>query len=151
MSGHVATGTFRRSAWPPRLVIGASVVSAIVALAIIGPSIAPYDPTSFAVRVRLMPPSATHWFGTDEFGRDVLSRVLSGAHYSLAIGFGATAICLALGVSLGQAAAFHRGVVEAAIMRTVDNSRSPNSGRGPSLAKWGFLLQTPRNSRRAST
>ena len=120
MSGQIAAGSLRGSAWPPRLVLGASVVSAIVALAIIGPSIAPYDPTSFAVRVRLMPPSATHWFGTDEFGRDVLSRVLSGAHYSLAIGFGATGICLVIGVSLGLAAAFHRRVVEAAIMRTVD-------------------------------
>lgn len=120
MSGHAAAGSFRRSVWTPRLVLGASVVSTIVALAIIGPSIAPYDPTSFAVRVRLMPPSAAHWFGTDEFGRDVLSRVLSGAHYSLAIGVGATGICLVIGVSLGLAAAFHRGVVEAVIMRTVD-------------------------------
>ena len=54
----------------------------------------PYDPTAFAVRFRLQPPSALHPFGTDEFGRDVLSRVLAGAHLSLATGFGAMAISL---------------------------------------------------------
>jgi peptide/nickel transport system permease protein len=120
MSGTQAAGVLRHTQFPPRLAIGAIVVTAIALLAIIGPAIAPYDPTSFAVRERLASPSMTHWFGTDEFGRDVLSRVLSGAHYSLAIGFGATGISLAIGVSLGLIAAFHRGVVEEAIMRTVD-------------------------------
>ena len=61
-----------------------------------------------------------HWFGTDEFGRDVLSRVIAGAHYSLAMGLGAMLISLLLGVPLGLVAAFHRGVVEEAIMRSVD-------------------------------
>ena len=72
------------------------------------------------MRLRLVAPSLAHPFGTDEFGRDVLSRVLAGAHLSLAIGFGATAISLALGVPLGLLAAFHRGGVERRIMRTVD-------------------------------
>jgi peptide/nickel transport system permease protein len=62
----------------------------------------------------------THLFGTDEFGRDVLSRVLAGAHLSLAIGFGAMLISLLIGVPLGLLAAFHRGVVQEVIMRTVD-------------------------------
>jgi peptide/nickel transport system permease protein len=109
----------RRS--PPRTVlIGAGIVLAIAVLAVLGNAIAPYDPTAFAVRERFSSPSVAHWFGTDEFGRDVFSRVLTGARYSLGIGFGATLISLMLGVPLGLLAAFYRGRVEAAIMRSMD-------------------------------
>lgn len=69
---------------------------------------------------RLAPPGLLHPFGTDEFGRDVFSRVLAGAHLSLAIGFRAMLISLLFGVPLGLLAAFHRGATEAIIMRTVD-------------------------------
>jgi peptide/nickel transport system permease protein len=116
----VALAQPRRQSAPRGLFIGAAIVVVIVILAILGDAIAPYDPTAFAVRERFSPPSAVHWFGTDEFGRDVLSRVLAGAHYSLAIGFGATAISLALGVPLGLLAAFHRGAFEAILMRAMD-------------------------------
>ncbi len=105
---------------PRGLLIGAGIVLTIALLAALGNAIAPYDPTAFAVRERFSPPSGTHWFGTDEFGRDVLSRVVSGAHYSLAIGFGATAISLTLGVPLGLLAAFHRGAFDGIIMRAMD-------------------------------
>jgi peptide/nickel transport system permease protein len=105
---------------PPVLLLGIAVLSVIVVVAVIGIWFTPYDPTAFAVRVRLMPPSWGHPFGTDEFGRDVLSRVLAGAHLSIAIGFGAMLISLAIGVPLGLLAAFHRGLTETAIMRTVD-------------------------------
>ena len=96
------------------------MVAAIAVLAVAGPWIAPYDPAAFAIQSRLHPPSADHWFGTDEYGRDVLSRVLLGAPYSLAIGFGATGIALAVGVPLGLVAAFARPFAAGAIMRTVD-------------------------------
>jgi peptide/nickel transport system permease protein len=102
------------------LLIGGLVVVAVVILAVAGPLLTPYDPTAFAVRVRFAPPSLAHWFGTDEFGRDVLSRVLTGAHYSLAMGFGAMLISLVCGVPLGLLAAFHRGWIEEVIMRAVD-------------------------------
>jgi peptide/nickel transport system permease protein len=105
---------------PRTLVLGGGITVAIAALAILGPALTPYNPTAFAVRLRLSPPSLVHWFGTDEFGRDVLSRVIAGAHYSLAMGLGAMLISLLLGVPLGLVAAFHRGVVEEAIMRSVD-------------------------------
>lgn len=119
MSGIAILRLGRRA--PPRAVlVGAGVVGTIVLLALLGSWIAPYDPTAFAVRARFSSPSLTHLFGTDEFGRDVFSRVLAGAHYSLAIGFGATAISLAIGVPLGLVAAFHRGFVEETIMRAVD-------------------------------
>jgi peptide/nickel transport system permease protein len=105
---------------PSTLALGASFLAIILIAAIVGTWITPYDPTAFAVRVRLQPPSALHPFGTDEFGRDVLSRVLAGAHLSLATGFGAMMISLLIGVPLGLIAAFHRGAVQEVIMRAVD-------------------------------
>lgn len=110
----------RRRRLPGTLVVGVVVVAAFVLLAVLGPWIAPFDPDAFSVRARLQPPSAIHLFGTDEFGRDVLSRVLAGAHYSLLMGFGATALSLAFGIPLGLIAAFDRGAVGEAIMRAVD-------------------------------
>ena len=105
---------------PPALVLGATFLAIIVVAAIVGYWVTPYDPTAFAVRSRLQPPSALHPFGTDEFGRDVLSRILAGAHLSLATGFGAMVISLVVGVPLGLVAAFHRGAVQEIIMRAVD-------------------------------
>lgn len=110
----------RRRRVPVSLVVGFSVLATVVALGIVGIWRTPFDPTQFAVRFRLMPPSILHPFGTDEYGRDVLSRVLAGAHLSLAIGFGAMLISLAIGVPLGLLAAFHRGLTETVIMRAVD-------------------------------
>jgi len=110
----------KRRRQPRILLLGGAILATIIALAVIGAWVTPYDPTAFAVRVRLDPPSLAHWFGTDEFGRDVFSRVLAGAHLSLAIGFGAMLISLVFGVPLGMLAAFHRGAVEDIIMRSVD-------------------------------
>ena len=111
-----------RSAWRRHatLVAGGVVLAVIVVLAIVSIWVTPYDPAAFAIRVRLQGPTWAHWFGTDEFGRDVLSRVLAGAHHSLVMGFAATAISLAIGVPLGLAAAFYRGPVDEAIMRGID-------------------------------
>jgi peptide/nickel transport system permease protein len=105
---------------PRTLIVGGIIVAAICILAAIGPWITPFEPDAFAVRERLLPPSTAHWFGTDEFGRDVFSRVLAGAHHSLLMGFGATALSLTIGVPLGMIAAFRRGWTEEVIMRGVD-------------------------------
>jgi len=112
--------TLPRLSAPSALVLGGALLLLIGLAAVVGIWFTPYDPAAFAVRERLQPPSALHPFGTDEFGRDVLSRVLAGAHLSLATGFGAMAISLAVGVPLGLIAAFHRGVTEEVIMRSVD-------------------------------
>ncbi|MCC7427527.1 MAG: ABC transporter permease [Alphaproteobacteria bacterium] len=115
-----ANGALRRRRLPRQLVIGGTIVGAIVLLAILAPWIAPYSYDAFDIPNRLKGPSAANWLGTDEFGRDVLSRVMVGAGLSLSMGFGATAISLAFGVPLGLMAAYFRGLAEEAIMRTID-------------------------------
>ncbi|MGA9867472.1 MAG: ABC transporter permease [Acetobacteraceae bacterium] len=102
------------------LLLGGGALVIIAIVAIIGLRYTPYNPDAFAVHLRLTPPSLAHPFGTDEFGRDVLSRVLAGAHLSIAIGFGAMLVSLALGVPLGLLAAFDRGWLGVAIMRGAD-------------------------------
>lgn len=104
----------------PALLLGGGALAVIAVVAIIGLWYTPYAPDAFAVRLRLAAPSLAHPFGTDEFGRDVLSRALAGAHLSLAIGFGAMLVSLVLGVPLGLLAAFDRGWTSAAIMRAAD-------------------------------
>jgi len=105
---------------PSALVLGGTLLAIVATAVIVGMWVTPYDPTVFAVRARLQPPSALHPFGTDEFGRDVLARVLAGGHLSLATGFGAMIISLVVGVPLGLLAAFHRGVTQEVIMRSMD-------------------------------
>ncbi|MGI4943889.1 MAG: ABC transporter permease [Janthinobacterium lividum] len=105
---------------PSVLLVGGVLVALIVAACLLGTVWTPFDPAAFAVRARLQPPGALHPFGTDEFGRDVLSRVLAGGYLSLTVGVGAMAISLCLGVPLGLLAAFHRGWPDEVIMRGVD-------------------------------
>lgn len=104
----------------PALVAGGGLLALLVVAAVAGIWVTPYDPTAFAVRIRLQPPSLVHPFGTDEFGRDVFSRVLAGAHLSLAIGFGAMVLSLVVGVPLGFWAAFSRGWPGGVILRVTD-------------------------------
>lgn len=90
------------------LLIGGIVLGLLVLLALIGPLLTPYDPYAMKVVERLKPPSASHWLGTDEFGRDLLTRVLYGARVSISIGLAVTALSSALGLIIGIYAAFYR-------------------------------------------
>jgi peptide/nickel transport system permease protein len=105
---------------PTKLWIGAAVVFALVVIAVLAPLIAPYPYSGVYLLERLKPPSLHHWFGTDEFGRDVLSRTLYGARLSLLIGFGATLISLSIGVPLGLIAGYKRGRIDEWLMRGAD-------------------------------
>lgn len=102
------------SAW------GAAVVLALVAVALLAPVLAPYDPYATNPRIALQPPSWEHPFGTGVFGEDVFSRVIFGARLDLAIAFGAVAIALVVGCFLGAVAGYWEGVVGEGIMRVVD-------------------------------
>jgi peptide/nickel transport system permease protein len=105
---------------PLKLWVGASLVLLLIVLAAAAPWIVPYRYDEMNIMARLQPPSGEHWFGTDEFGRDVLSRTLMGARLSLLMGFGATAMSLLVGVPLGLFAGYRRGWPEEAIMRAMD-------------------------------
>ena len=96
------------------------IVLAIVALAaLLAPWLTPYDPATLKVLERLRSPGAAHWFGTDELGRDVFSRVIFGARYSLMIGALVVTISVICGVILGLAAGYFRRL-DGPIMRIVD-------------------------------
>lgn len=110
----------RRNQVPASLVVGTLVLLAIVVIAAIAPLIVPYPYDEMSILSRLKPPSLAHWLGTDEYGRDVLTRTLIGARATLVMGFGATAFSLVIGVPLGLLAGYRRGRVDEAIMRSMD-------------------------------
>jgi peptide/nickel transport system permease protein len=87
------------------LAVALSLVSGAVAVAILAPEIAPYDPLSQDIVTRLKGPSAAHWLGTDQLGRDVFSRILFGLRASLAVSASAVLSALAACGALGLAAA----------------------------------------------
>ena len=98
----------------------AAIVLLIVAV-VIGPSLVPFDELHIDVRHRFTPPPVDgHLFGTDQLGRDLLVRVLSGGRISLAIGFAAMLISTVFGTTIGVAAGYYGGLVNALLMRFVD-------------------------------
>jgi peptide/nickel transport system permease protein len=101
-------------------VAGGVVLLLLLLAATFAPLVAPYDPIKQDFRVEREPPSAAHLMGTDEFGRDVFSRVIWGARVSLQAGAIAASIALVAGSALGMLAAFYGGKADALIMRTMD-------------------------------
>jgi len=100
--------------------IGGAVVLVLAIMAVGAPLLAPHDPNKPDVKRILDSPSSRHWLGTDQIGRDVLSRMLYGARVSLAVGFVSVGIATAIGIALGAAAGYHGGTVDAGVMRLVD-------------------------------
>jgi peptide/nickel transport system permease protein len=90
----------------PAFWFGVVVLIAAVAVAVAGPWLAPYDPNANNLLHRLQSPSAAHWFGTDDLGRDIFSRMLAGARISIAFPFGAVALALVLGLPAGLLAGY---------------------------------------------
>lgn len=114
-------GRFARRFLQQRLAVASLVVlCALIVIAIIAPWIAPNDPFAQSLARVLAKPSPDHPLGTDELGRDVLSRLLMGARVSLLAAVQGTAVALAIGVPLGLIAGFFRGVVDRVIMIITD-------------------------------
>lgn len=101
-------------------VIGFLFIVFILILAVIGPNITPYDPNAYDYSAILAGPSARHLWGTDEFGRDVFSRILAGTQLSLGTALTASIIGTAAGVVFGLIAGFFGGIVDSLIMRVCD-------------------------------
>ncbi len=104
----------------PRILVGGTLVLLLVLVALLAPVLAPYDPTVVQMSVSLDPPSSAHWLGTDDLGRDVLSRTIWGSRISLSVGLIAVAIGLGVGVSLGLVAGYLGGLVDLLAMRVID-------------------------------
>jgi peptide/nickel transport system permease protein len=101
----------------PLVVIGAIVVLAWVVVAVAAPLVAPYGPLAQKVTDRLKPPSEAHLFGTDQLGRDILSRVIYGGRISLPVGLLVVLVALAVGGSVGALSGYGPGWVDTALMR----------------------------------
>jgi peptide/nickel transport system permease protein len=100
--------------------LGAVLVATLVAAAAVSLVWTPYPPTAIDIPHRLAAPSAAHWFGTDNLGRDVASEILAGSRISILVGVVAVGIGLAFGIVLGLIAAFSKGLVEDGIMKLSD-------------------------------
>ncbi|HZS32376.1 MAG TPA: ABC transporter permease [Methylomirabilota bacterium] len=109
----------RRGRRRPAAALGLVLVGAFLGLALAAPLVAPFDPTAQPAK-RLLPPSARHLLGTDDFGRDVFSRVVYGARVSLQVGLVSVGLALALGGTLGLVSGYCLGVVDALAGRVID-------------------------------
>src|SRR5689334_25160871 len=101
-------------------VVGLAVIAAFIVIAVFAPFVSPYDPIATSWSLVRKAPSAQHWFGTDELGRDVLARVVFGARASLLAGVISVGIALAIGVPLGLVAGYRGGFIDALISRITD-------------------------------
>jgi peptide/nickel transport system permease protein len=100
--------------------LGSAIVLVIALAAVIGPLVVPYDPAVQALPLRLDGPSAAHWFGLDELGRDILARVLAGARISFLVGLTVVSVSASVGTILGGVAGYFGGVLDDVISRVVD-------------------------------
>lgn len=116
----VAKAPPRRSRLHLSLAIGALVTALFVGMALVSYVWTPYNPTGIAILNKLKPPSATHLFGTDAFGRDVFSMIMAGARNSIFVAVVAVAVGAGAGVPLGAFAAARGGMVDNLVMRSTD-------------------------------
>jgi peptide/nickel transport system permease protein len=100
--------------------VGGFIVLLTIALALFGPAISPYDASSQELARRLEPPSAGHPFGLDELGRDILTRIASGARISLLVGLAVVSVSSVLGMFFGSVAGYFGGRVDDVISRVID-------------------------------
>ena len=126
--GEAAPVPRARSPWPrwlgnPSVLVGLAVVALVLLVAAAAPLLWTGDPILLRPRLRLRPPSEAAWLGTDQFGRDVYSRVVYGARVSLLIGFTVAAISVVIGTLIGLVAGYTRAL-DAVIMRIMDGIMS---------------------------
>ncbi len=115
--------TFRRAVGYNLLATsGVVLVGLLVVCALLAPWIAPQDPAHIDLPARLMGPSPSHWFGTDELGRDILSRIIYGARISMLVGGCVVAASLTLGLVFGSIAGFYGGVIDRVLNVIVMNA-----------------------------
>ncbi|MHB0885080.1 MAG: nickel transporter permease [Bacillota bacterium] len=117
---HVDSGVLSRYRKSRSAMAGACLIALLAIFAVIGPAVAPYDPVKGNLPDQLQAPSGQFLLGTDEFGRDILSRIIYGSRIAIEVGFVAVAVAASLGVTLGLLSGYFGGWVDSAIMRTMD-------------------------------
>jgi ABC-type dipeptide/oligopeptide/nickel transport system permease subunit len=119
--GQTQFGDIRRRFFRNKLaVLGLVMVGIVFAMAILAPIIAPHDPRAQDLMNTTAKPSAAHWFGTDEIGRDQFSRVIYGSRIAIVVGLSSIVLALLLGVILGSIAGYRGGKADSIVMRTAD-------------------------------
>jgi peptide/nickel transport system permease protein len=103
-----------------RNVVGGIILILYVLIALIGPSVSPYDPDTHNLDIRMQAPSAEHPLGTDRIGRDVLSRIIAGSHVSLEVAVGAVIMALLIGAPLGAIGSYFGGSLDAVAQRIIE-------------------------------
>jgi peptide/nickel transport system permease protein len=106
----------------PLAMAGAVLIALFVLCAFFGPLVAPHDPATIELSARLQAPSSLHWFGTDELGRDILSRILYGARISMLVGVSVVSGSLLLGIIVGSIAGYYGGRIDRFINIIVMNA-----------------------------
>lgn len=101
-------------------VAGFIIIVLLIILAIFGEALAPYDPAAYDYDNMLAGPSAAHWFGTDHYGRDILSRLLAGTRLTLGVSLSSVIVGAAIGTVLGLLAGYYGGIIEMLVMRCSD-------------------------------
>jgi len=104
----------------PSAVMGGTIIAVMVFLALGAPLLAPYDPVRLSLPDRLLPPGGVHFFGTDELGRDIFTRVLYGARISLSIGLLVISVAGGIGALIGAASGYFGGKIDSVVMRVMD-------------------------------
>ena len=120
LPARVTKGITRFLVRKPLGAAGAAIILTMVLLAVLAPVISFYDPLEWSISEKLSAPSALHWLGTDDKGRDLWSRIVLGAQISLMVGFGAVGFGSVSGAILGVVSAFYGGRVDAGIQRVMD-------------------------------
>ncbi len=117
-----ATSVHRTAARSPLATIGLVLVTVFVVFALLAPWIAPKDPAHMDLSIRLSPPSGSHWFGTDELGRDILSRVIYGSRISMLVGTCVVVLSLFMGLIFGSIAGYYGGLLDRVLNIVVMNA-----------------------------
>src|SRR5436853_5178599 len=102
------------------LKVGGTIVAVALLAAVVGPAIAPVDPSAQQLALRLAGPSAAHPFGLDELGRDILARMLAGARISFLVGLVVVSVSASIGTLLGAVAGYFGGALDEIISRVID-------------------------------
>jgi ABC-type dipeptide/oligopeptide/nickel transport system permease subunit len=120
LAASAATRNERSGSWNRFLILGCTVLAVFVVLAVFGPWITPHDPAEQDLMSLLQPPDATHWLGTDQVGRDILSRIIVGTRVTLTVALVPVALAGAAGVTLGLIAGYFGGMVDRVLTACID-------------------------------